>query len=220
MQLFNEDIAVLLGLHVGDGTLYKTKFGLVWELRGGLDEKELYIQKLQPLLERIFNRTLEPKYRSGGKNGCFGFQTSNKIYTNFFLFHGFLPGSKTKTVSIPQSIKTASNKIKCAFIRGLFDADGCLRFDRINNRPQHDYPKIELQSASKQLRDDVRLIVSELGFGSHIWNSTYFAICIPGISNMEKYMKEIKPNNPKFWNKYKFWKENGFYHRDLVKFIK
>jgi len=39
-ELIEECAAELLGLHVGDGTLYMTNYGVVWELRGGLDEKQ------------------------------------------------------------------------------------------------------------------------------------------------------------------------------------
>ena len=33
----NVEIAELIGMHTGDGTLYKTKWAIVWELRGGLN---------------------------------------------------------------------------------------------------------------------------------------------------------------------------------------
>ena len=142
-------------MHVGDGTLYKTSRGNVWELRGSLDEKDYYYQNVAPLLKSIFSIDFEPKFRSGGKNGCFGIQTSKKEVINLFTFYDFKPGRKTHTVRIPDYVKKANKKIKFAFIRGLFDTDGCLRFERINNNKNYTYPKIEFGFASQMLRDDL-----------------------------------------------------------------
>src|SRR3989344_3405475 len=96
--------AELIGLHVGDGSLYKTNRSIVWELRGDLKEKEFYDGHVKHLLESIFNMEFLPKFRSGGKNGCYGIQTSKKVVTQFFIEYGFKPGSKTYTVNVPQYI--------------------------------------------------------------------------------------------------------------------
>jgi len=50
----NVKTAELIGMHTGDGTLYKTGWGLVWELRGGLNEKEYYSKHVKKLMESIF----------------------------------------------------------------------------------------------------------------------------------------------------------------------
>ena len=134
MIKIDEKIAELIGAHCGDGTLYKTNWGLVWELRGELKEKNYYVNNICPLLKDIFGLKLVSKFRSGGANGVWGVQTSKKEITSFFLEYGFLPGRKTHTVSVPSYIQNSSHCIKRAFIKGLFDTDGCLRFDRINKQ--------------------------------------------------------------------------------------
>ncbi len=68
MLKLNSEIAELIGMHVGDGTLYCTSRGLVWELRGALNEKDYYNDHVVPLLLSIFRRTYVAKLRSGGKN--------------------------------------------------------------------------------------------------------------------------------------------------------
>ena len=69
----------LIGMHIGDGTLYKTNSNsLVWEIRGGLDEKEYYNKFVKSLLFRIFSIKINPKIRSGGAKGSYGIQTSKK----------------------------------------------------------------------------------------------------------------------------------------------
>ena len=82
-------IAELLGAHTGDGTLYKTKNSFVWELRGGLDEKEYYNENIKNLLKSIFKIEFLPKFRSGGKNGCYGIQPSKFILRYCFCFNIF-----------------------------------------------------------------------------------------------------------------------------------
>ena len=210
--MIDHKIAELIGAHCGDGTLYRTTRGLVWELRGALDEKGYYFHNICPLLNDLFSLEVVSKFRSGGGNGCWGVQTSNKEITSFFLNHGFTPGTKTYTVSVPDYILEADVTIKRAFVRGLFDTDGCLRFERVNKRKMHDYPRIELGFASKALRDGLRLLLDDLGFRSFIWSDkTNFKICLSGKVMLAKWMTEIQPKNPKHLKKYDFWKKNGFY---------
>ena len=214
---FNEKVAELIGMHIGDGTLYKTSRSLVWELRGSLKEKEYYYNTVKPLLETIFQIKFEPKFRSGGKNGCFGIQTSKKEVTNLFLDYGFKPGRKTHTARIPDYINKSSSEIKLAFLRGLFDTDGCIRFDRINEQKLHTYPRIELGFASKGLRDDLLRLMNDLEFRCFVWNSTNdYKICLGGKGQVVKWFNEVRPNNKKHLNKYDFWLKRGYYNAEVA----
>ena len=204
-------IAELIGMHVGDGTLYKTNRSLVWEMRGGLDEKEYYNQHVAKIMLSIFGIEFRPKFRSGGKQGCFGIQTSKKEVSQKFLDLGFLPGPKSHTVKVPKYILEDCDEIKQAFVRGYFDTDGCIRFERINNQKRHTYPKIEFGSVSKALRDGVFLSLIELVFRPCKWGKKEFKICLSGVSNVEKFIKEISPKNTKHLNKYHLWRKQGFY---------
>ncbi len=225
-KLLNEEIAELIGAHVGDGTLYKTNWGLVWELRGDLKEKSYYSDNIVPLVEKIFDVSLQPKFRSGGKNGCWGVQTSNKKITSFFLEKGFNPGRKSHTVYVPEYIFSADLAIQRAFVRGLFDTDGCLCFET-KNTTLHYYPRLEFGFASKRLRDTLQELVKELGFISFGWSTKQihnktnklninYRFRINGKIRLEKWMKEIQPKNPKHLNKYKIWKNLGYYNAAMA----
>ena len=207
----NEKEAELVGMHVGDGTLYKTKWSTVWEIRGNLNEKEYYAH-IKKLLESVFkNEIFTPKYRSGGKNGCFGIQTSNKRVTCFFMDYDFKPGCKTYTNCIPKYIRQAKkDEIKLSFIRGLFDTDGCFRFDKINGHKQHTYPRIEFSFASKKQRDQLLRMLTELGYRGYKWGKNAYKLCLAGKFNLEKFMREVSPKNTKHINKYLFWRMNGY----------
>ncbi len=206
----SEEIAELLGAHAGDGTLYQTNWSLVWELRGALEEKDYYINNICPLIHKIFGLTLLSKFRSGGAHGVWGIQTTQKPIIKLFLDYGFAPGTKTYTVTVPSYIFSDRIKIKRAFARGLFDTDGCLRFDRIKKHKEYTYPRIEFGFASVNLRDSLQSLLSGLGFKNFTWDDqNNFRLCVAGKKMLEKWMTEIEPKNPKHLKKYYIWKKTG-----------
>jgi intein/homing endonuclease len=210
LEKLNSKIAELIGMHTGDGTLYRTNTGTVWELRGALNEKDYYYDNVIPLLSSIFNKEFKPKFRSGGKNGCFGVQICKREVTSFFIDYGFKPGRKTHTVRIPDYIKKSNKQVKLNFIKGLFDTDGCLRFDK-NGTNRNCYPKIEFGSASEKLIEDLSLLLKELKFNNYTWKSRNISkLCIAGKIMLKKWIKEIKPKNPKHLNKYETFQKLGY----------
>lgn len=194
--------AEVLGAHVGDGTLYKTNHGMVWELRGDLKERDYYESHLVPLLNSVFGETFPVKFRSGGPNGCLGFQLARKSVIGWFLKQGFVPGKKSRTVRIPEKVMLGSLEIQYAFIRGLFDTDGCLRFDRSGKQKR--YPRLEIGSMSPSLANDLSFLLTALAIRHHRWVTPYGCnlVCINGEASLHFWMKHICPGNPKHVNKY------------------
>lgn len=178
---------------------------LVWELRGDIKEKEYYEKVVAPLLYQIFKFKVNPKFRSGGKNGCFGIQTTNKDITSFLLKYGFKPGRKSGTVKVPDIVFESTKKIQLSFLRGYFDTDGCLRYERINSKLERNYPKLEMGSLSTFLIHDLKNLFKKLGFRNYSWvdkRTNTSKVCIAGKEMLRKWMEEIKPHNPKHLNKY------------------
>jgi len=165
----NCDLAELLGMHAGDGTIYRTKYGLVWELRGGLDEKEFYDSYVIPLLRRVYNFPFIAKKRSGGKNGCYGTRCCKKEFIQLLLNKGFPVGKKTKTVKIPKKILSGKKEWKTSFLRGLLATDGTAYLAKINRSEIPNYPIIELNSVSKKLIEQVKDLLLELNVKSYTW---------------------------------------------------
>ncbi len=195
----DEKGAELIGMHVGDGTLYlANKTTLVWEMRGSIYEKEYY-EYVSKLIEELLQIKLKPKYR--GPNS-YGIQTTNKTITGFFIKNGFNPGRKVYTVRIPDYIKNRKDvNVKHGFVRGLFDTDGCIRFDK-NRTAHHYYPKIEFSFASENLVRDLVDLLNELGFKNHYWRDrTHLHLCIAGFYSLDKWIREISPANSKHLNR-------------------
>ena len=208
----NEKQAELIGMHVGDGTLYLSKKTLVWELRGSVHEKEFY-SYVAKLISDLFRVEVKPKYR--GLNS-YGIQTTNKLITQFFVKNGFNPGKKVYSVRIPEYIKSAPRNIKLSFIRGLFDTDGCIRFDR-NRTAFYYYPRIEFGFASEYLSIDLLNLLDDLGFRMYEWRTQRedeiaFRICLAGFKNLDKWIKEVKPANLKHINRI----EDGLANKDKI----
>jgi len=201
------ELAELIGAHIGDGSLYKTNTGRVWELREDLVEKEYYKNNVCSLIKKAFGIEVESKFRNGGKNGCWGVRICKKEFIDALISFGFNLGSKTYSVKVPDYIFNSDLEIKRAFIRGLFDTDGCLNFMRINKREERDYPRIKFSFASKGLRDTLMILLYQVGFESYSWNhKTDYCLCLAGKEKLLRWEAEINPKNPKFLKKVDNWR--------------
>ncbi len=211
------EFAEIIGAHIGDGTLYKTNSNsIVWEIRGSLEEKEYY-EHLKELILKIYNIKVIPKFRSGGKNGCWGIQTSKKEITSSFLNMNFLPETKTYTIAVPHYILNSEINIKRAFVRGLFDTDGCIRFDKFKKKKEYVFPRIEFTFASSPLRDSLKILLESMKFNKiSIWGKEKtFHLSCSGKEMTKKWFLEIKPKNSKHLKKYAYWLINKQYNKEL-----
>jgi len=139
---------------------------------------------------------------------------------------GFPIGKKTHTVRTPQSvIDTGNAVIFGAFLRGYFDADGSLSFQRRKRggygefkRTYHYYPRLFLKSASKDLiHFDIKNMLDSTNFRHRIYNRTKlegkylsYAAVMKGPAQLDLWIKEIGFSNPVHLTKYHVWKRFGF----------
>lgn len=83
-------------------------------------------------------------------------------------------------------------------IRGLFDTDGCLFFDK-DPRYKSPYPVIDITTNSKELRNQLKQILDNNHY-KVILNAK--GIRIKGVKQMIKWFKEIEPKNKRHLLKY------------------
>lgn len=201
------ELSEFIGMHIGDGTLYKTNRALVWEMRGDLKEQSFYDNHVIPLLKILFNDDFKGKIRTGGKRGVYGVQTTNKSLIQTIISFGINPGRKSN-ISIPEDILNSNFLIQTRFLRGYFDTDGCVRFDKPNKHKIAYYPKIEFASSSKKLRDDLKLLLRRVGLESYTWdvkNKLEFKLCLAGKIKTLFWIKNICSKNPKHLDKFLKW---------------
>jgi S-adenosylmethionine synthetase len=149
-QRLTVDYGYLLGLLVGDGDC--TDEGCIKVCACGPQEKETF----GLLFEGLF----------GDKPKIFGhWLYVGGVELRAFLKHLGLGYEKSFDKKVPKSIFTASKPVMAAFLRGLFDTDGCVRKEGRNQTS----PKIHLTTTSRALAGEVQLLLLNFGIISKIY---------------------------------------------------
>ena len=150
------DLAYLVGLFYGDGHLKPTTYKLCLT-----NVNKQYLEEfVQPLFDKTFSLDLAVREK---RNKYPERQTEWKIdFSNKFIYLFFnevfeLPrGDKARIIQVPKIIQHSSSAIQCAFIAGVFDADGGAR-----------QKGIRLTTASKEFQNGIYTLLSDLGFKIH-----------------------------------------------------
>jgi len=186
-KIMTRELAEEIGIHIGDGTLPNKKY--YFSVRGGMDEEDYFTDFVIPLYKKIYNLDLRLLKRS---RAC-GFEVNSKalyLFKNKTL--GIVTGCKTNRIEVPKQIICGDDKeIMQAFIRGVFDTDGCFYGSKKGR-----YPVISLTIKSKKAIHQIYEILEKLGFCPYLHIKEY-VITLNGPMRFIKWMREIGTNNPK-----------------------
>ena len=222
MQLTKE-IAEIAGIHAGDGYLRYEGKRKELDISGNIEEKEYYDEHISKLFQKSFNIKINNKFFK--TRNTYGFVSRDKKIINLSKKLNFPSGKKTFIVSCPEKILKSKNKqVIIAFVRGCFDTDGSLSFDKkIYNKSKfkktrHYYPRILFSSTSKRLAQDYYFLLIKLGFKPKFYRkkpkkvkeNIKYIIQLTGKNNLNKWIKEIKIKNPTKLSRYQIWKKFGF----------
>jgi intein/homing endonuclease len=218
MSNISTNLAEFAGIHAGDGHLHKR--GNSIEISGGIEEKTYYDNYIIPLCNNLFNDNINGRHFKS--KGTYGFYSTNKEMIYTLLKLGFPKGKKTHTVDIPKKIMISKNKnLKKAFIRGVFDTDGSLTFDKkiynssLFKKNRNYYPRLIFNSVSKSLAQSFFSLVLELKFKATIHKikpkkkteSLKYVVQLVGYDNLEKWIAKIGISNPSKLSRYFVWKQ-------------
>jgi hypothetical protein len=215
-----EDLAELLGIHIGDGCLSENKRYSMYYLGGDItEEKEYHDTWVSHLLNKLMKELKKEKvrykeYKSTSVYGCYIF---DKEIVNFFKKKGIVSGTKINQ-TIPQFIN--NKRLTKRFIRGLFDTDGNIYFDKNRSckNPKNNVPIIKLGTTSEKLCNDVFNCLKDLGFcprlkkpykGKKDKNIVY-TLLIYRKDDIVRYLNEIGFKNSKHHTKWLVFKKQGF----------
>ena len=149
----DEDVALLLGLHVGDSWI-SDKWGIMCE-----KVESSMINWIIRLAREVLG--VEPIIGEY-KEGEIMIRSGQRQVIEFLLGYGLPQGRKAGRVRVPKQILDSDNPaIMKAFLCGLFSADGCFSFQKGRS------PRIEIQVKSEKLRDDFVYLAGQLGFSLH-----------------------------------------------------
>ena len=221
-MIFNKEIAEICGIHAGDGYLRNDGKRKELDISGNVEEKDYYDLHVIPLFNKVFN--LNIKGRFFPSRNTYGFVIREKKIIEFFHNELNFPyGSKSLIVKSP--IFIMNNPIFIPFfLRGLFDTDGCLNFDRkIGNsnhfkKTKHFYPRFSFTTVSKQLAKDIIRLTKKEGFNfkEHIYipkketENTIHTLETYGKTALLNWIKKISPKNTTKYSRFLIWKKYGF----------
>lgn len=211
----------ILGMYVGDGCLSVTRKYSEFAIFGDRkEEKKYYVDYVIPLFNQKFSKSLNKKIigREYPSMGVFGFHIFSKKFVQMFEKIGFKPGPKTN-ISLPTCILEADLNNTRSFIRGLFDTDGSIYFEKnYSAKTQiHNRPKIKLGTTSQTLRNQLSDILTKLGFKPML-KKPYLGkrdsvemneIIIYKKDDIQKWLEIIGFNNFKHQTKVMIWKKSG-----------
>jgi ribonucleoside-diphosphate reductase alpha chain len=157
-EKWNDEFAHYLGWLVGDGCI---SGDVVTTVYGGGDDQEAILPKHRKLLAAM-NGDREPKV-SVQANGTQQLRQSRRAIARFLEDLG-ISHAKASEKRLPWSIEQAPSEAVAAFLRGLFDADGCV-YDGATTR------YVGLGSASPELLRGVQRLLTTFGIFSRIYNT-------------------------------------------------
>jgi hypothetical protein len=217
------ELAEMAGVHAGDGYLRYVGRRKELDISGNLDEKEYYDNYLIPLFNNYFG--LNIKGKTFLTRNTYGFVIRDEKVLQVFQELGFPSGKKSTIVKCPAIIQDSKDStILRHFIRGYFDTDGSLTFDKkiylrdTFKKTKNFYPRLMFTCVSQNLTEDFLNIVHKLGFKAtcsvHCPNKTTenirYKTQLVGLKNLNKWIKEVGTKNPTKYSRYLIWKRFGF----------
>jgi ribonucleotide reductase alpha subunit len=158
-EKWSADLAHYIGWLVGDGCISGNMVSTVY----GSDEEQHQVLPRHRALAAAMN----PAGASDGPkpsvqaNGTLQLRLTRKALARYFTALGVCR-SKAAGKTVPSAINGAPSEIVAAFLRGLFDADGCV-YDGATTR------YVGLGSASQDLLEGVQRLLSTFGIFSRIY---------------------------------------------------
>jgi intein/homing endonuclease len=193
----SEDLAELLGILFGDGHLSHYQASITTNS----DTDKEHILFVKKLIEKLFRVKVNIRKKLDQK--ALEAVISSRDIVAYFEKLGMPAGNKLKNgLQIPSWILKSPTYRK-GFIRGLYDADGCLYLDshKIKNK-QYSYVGWTITSYAGTLRNDIVEILR--GFGLHpTLTDSQKSVYLRKQADIRRYFKIIGSHNFKHLNRYK-----------------
>jgi len=215
-------LAEEIGTHIGDGHLKFVKPSrggteYRWIYSGHLTEdREYLLSHVASLVKKLYN-IRGSIYERSAKTELSLMYGSKAVFCFKSKVLGIPIGPK-HSIRIPAIIfQSEDNGIFAACLRGLFDTDGSLAFQK-NWREEYADPIINFGTVSPLLADDVAVLLGLLHF--HFRQNTYRSkdpnkrplhhIWLDGPKRLEEWIAKVGFANVSKFSKYLVWKAYGY----------
>ncbi|MDG4769942.1 vitamin B12-dependent ribonucleotide reductase [Solwaraspora sp. WMMD792] len=163
-EKWTEDFAHLLGWLVGDGSVREGTPGVRGNGPGASwvysqSDPEAIVQRHQTVLESIVGLRFDPVQMP---NGTLQLRSNRTAVVDFLTGLG-VSTARAVDKRLPSSVLEAPPEIQAAFLRGLFDADGCAAETANGTR------YVGLGAVSIELLREAQRLLSGFGIGSRIY---------------------------------------------------
>lgn len=208
------NLCEFIGFLYGDGNIYYSKKYRKYriELVGGEEDYE-YIRQINDFLFETTNKKPLFFIRKERIGKTIRLHFNNKEFVDKLISMGLVSGRKTFTAIVPEFIFKNKENF-CDFLRGLFEADGCLYFSKSKKGEFPTYPRLEIVSSSENLVEQIKSFLERENFIVYVKKkkgTRSFGIYLSGEKMLEKWKDLIGLNSQKNRTKYDLWKAKGFY---------
>jgi ribonucleotide reductase alpha subunit len=158
-EKWDEDFAHYLGWLTGDGCV-DTRDATAVTVYGTAEEQEAVLPRHHELLTKITGFESKPSVQA---NGTLQLRVTRRAFGAFLAGLG-VTGERAAHKTVPAAVFEAPEEALTAFLRGLFDADGCVVSREVNETRY-----VGLGSRSEELLIGVQELLASLGIGSRIY---------------------------------------------------
>lgn len=195
------ELAELCGILAGDGHIGEYQISVTTNSETDLGHAK-YIQRLFTKLFKIpVSFSLRKKQKA-----CVVYISSKEV-SNFLVKKGMVRGHKIKgALSIPAWIR-ARKSYNTAFVRGLFDTDGCVYVDSHQIRGRT-YKNLGMAFTNRcaPLLADFKSSLEAIGL--HPTQKTSFTVFLRRENDIRQYFAQIGSTNPKHTEKVAYYFSN------------
>lgn len=196
----SKELCEFIGAFIGDGFTNKYGRHYLIEITGDSVFDEEYLNYLAENVSRLFHGLKAHFSRVKNKRAIRLKFHSRQLFRLLTERFGFPKGLKCHSVRIPEEILNSSEENIFSTIRGIFDTDGCIFFDKrkVYLKP---YPRISLQVVSRDLSTQLQEFLSRY-FSIHKGKNrqNYFTE-IYGQKQFEVWMSLIGFSNQRHLNR-------------------
>lgn len=184
-------LAEFMGILFGDGHL--SNYQIIITTNSRTDRKHAFF--VQQLMKKLFHTSITIKSRKN--ENTMTIISSSKALVNFLNQQNMPIGNKIKHgLSMPKWIKN-NTTYQQAFLRGLFDTDGCIYLDK-HKRGKRIYKHLgwTITSYADTLVKDIIIILQNNGF-SPTHRSVQKSVYLRRQNEILRYFSKIGTSNPK-----------------------
>lgn len=158
-QVLDEKLAEIVGYYVGDGYLSRNR-PKRFRLFCNPQDEDLY-SRFADYFKSLGLRPLS--HRGNSTNTAKEFRIDNAKFVEWFVLNGFASKTCAHDACVPKIILRSSTKIRAAFLRGLFEADGWSYTYKDVTRPTCTNNAIGFSTVSEKLSKQVHMMLLDLG---------------------------------------------------------